>query len=136
MKNAILYPLLLLSVLVGCHPTGQQENIASHVVSQIRIESENHPQLTLRIYTDGQKINRILRYIRSLDKMPTAKAAAEDAQQPSATITLVRADGSRKQYRQWGNLYFQGDNAVWKQLPLDTGAQFWDILLQTPSDPT
>ncbi len=135
MKNAILYPLLLLSLLVGCHPSASQENISSHVVTEVLIESYNHPDISVRRYTSDEKISKVLRYIRSLEKMPTARAAADDSQQsPSATITIIRADGSQKQYRQWGNLYFQAANTVWKQLPNDTGAQFWSILQETPSD--
>ncbi len=133
MKKSLLCCLLLLTVLTGCVPGREPESINSHIVRQIRVESPSHPELD-RLYTSDKNMNKILRYIRSLQNMPTAKAAATEVPQPAVIITLTRADGTTKQYQQWGNLYFQGENAVWKQLPFDTGARLWQILEDTPSD--
>ncbi len=133
MKKSFFCLLILLGLLTGCHPQPKPESLESHIVCQIRVESTSHPELS-RLYTSDAKMGKLLRYIRSLRNMPTAQAAAAEIPQPAAVITIIRADGSIKQYQQWGNLYFQGENAVWKQLPFDTGARLWQLLEDNPSD--
>ncbi len=132
----ILFTALLGACLciAGCSGTQKNQQIAASMITSVEVVCENCPEATYRRYTSDEKIRQILLYIRSLGNMATADRRETAPAQCRATITMTRADGSRKICRQWGESYFQTDDAPWQRLPKDKGRRLWQLLKDIPSD--
>ena len=127
--------LLVLTIfLSGCRPQ-EQTDVAAHIVTQITITCQTCDQFTRRYYNTHQKMQAILLYLRSVGP----GFAPEEDPEPLAgrviCITLYRADGTTRIYRQKNDRYLQEGNGPWKKIKPEWGATLYQLLLENESDP-
>jgi hypothetical protein len=132
-KKGILI-LLMCALLSGCRPQ-KQTDVASHIVTEITITWQADDQLTHRYYNTHKKMQQILLYLRSVSPGFTPDEDPETLGGQEVRITLRRADGSAKVYRQKNDRYLQEEANPWKQIKPEWGASLYQIVLENESDP-
>ena len=126
--------LLLAFCLAGCKPK-EHANVASHIVTGITITCESCNDFTRRHYNTHEKMQKILLYLRSVGPGFTPDEDPEPLSGRVIYITLYRADGTTKVYRQKGDRYLQEGTNPWKTIRADWGASLYQIILENDSDP-
>jgi hypothetical protein len=128
-------PILLLCCLLwGCHGR-EAADVASHIVTEISVTCQYGDQLAHRYYNTHEKMQQILLYLRAVSPGFTPKEDPDALKGTVVHITLHRADGSVKVYRQKEDRYLQEENGSWKQIKAEWGADLWRILWENESDP-
>ena len=133
MKRKFLFSgLLFLMFLGGCRKDASQS--ASHVVTRIRISCQKEDAQILRHYTDQQKMEYVLLYLRLLQ--PERMIPVPEAQPTGELyrITLERADGSVTEYRQRDHQYLSKDKAPWQRIDPAQAEGLYRLLRALPSD--
>lgn len=130
----VLILLLLSFCLTGCKPRVHTD-VASHIVTEITITCETCNDFSQRYYNTHEKMQQILLYLRSV----SPGFAPDEDPEPLAgrviCITLRRADGTTKIYRQKDDRYLQEGTSPWKKIKPEWGASLWQIIAQNESDP-
>jgi hypothetical protein len=125
---------MLCCLLWGCRNRGAVD-VTSHIVTEISITCHYGAQQSYRYYNTHEKMQQVLLYLRAVSPGFTPKDDPETLDGTIVHITLHRADGSIKVYRQKDDRYLQeGDNS-WKQIKAEWGADLWRILQENESDP-
>lgn len=130
-----MWPILLLCCLLwGCRRQGSAD-VTSHIVTEITVTCQYGDQLAHRYYNSHKKMQPVLLYLRAVSPGFTPKEDPDTLEGAVVHITLHRADGSTKVYRQKEDRYLQEDNKAWKQINEEWGADLWRILWENESDP-
>ena len=120
--------ILLCLALCGCS-MGQLTPSFPRLVTQISVSEirdgvpENHS------YTDFEKMETLLNYLRLLDPYPPVDLSPETFLADSYEITLHLSDGSSSVYRQLHNQYLQRNDGQWYRIDASMGSQLPDLLL-------
>lgn len=133
MKKAWLF-LLLLFLLSGCGRR-QDVHVTSHIVTEITVTCESCTHFTRRYYNTHEKMQQILLYLRAVSPGYPTREDPEPLAGRVICITLHRADGTRKVYRQKGSRFLQQGGQPWRQINREWGATLYRILLENESDP-
>lgn len=133
MKKVILW-LLLPFMLTGCQPRVHTD-VSSHIVTEMTITCETCSEFTRRYYNTHEKMQKILLYLRSVSPGFTPDEDPEPLAGRVICITLQRADGTTKIYKQKGDRYLQEGTNAWKKIKPEWGATLYQIILENESDP-
>lgn len=133
MVKKVLLFIILVIFTAGCRPQPQTD-VAAHIVTEITITCQNCNDFTRRYYNTHEKMQKILLYLRSVSPGFTPEEDPEPLAGRVICITLHRADGSTKIYRQKGDRYLQEGTKPWKKIKPEFGAGLWQILLENASD--
>ena len=127
MKYAISVLLLLSFFLSGCEKSAEVA-----VVSQISVVQEKDG--CRRIYTDTQKMQRVLNGLRQLGQRyrPEADPAVLDV--PETYITLEFSDGSYSYYCLKGDRYIRENHCSWQQTDPTRLCRLQFLILALPGD--
>jgi hypothetical protein len=126
--------LLLAFCLAGCRPQTHTD-VASHIVTEITITCQTCNDFTRRHYNTHEKMQKILLYLRSIGPGFTPDEDPEPLAGRVICITLYRADGTTKIYRQKDDLYLQEGVGPWRKIKPEWGASLYQIILENDSDP-
>ena len=135
MKNRLLklwLSVCAISCLLGCHK--QVDMQQCRVVTGIAVTYLNGPIQCQRQYSNPDKMQQILDYLR------TAAAYGVPAEDPENTagsdfyIVLSYSDGCQKYYRQKANRFLRDTDGIWKKLDPSRGAKLGQIIGQMESD--
>ena len=133
LKKMLLF-LLLVLFMAGCRPANPTD-VASHIVTEIAVTCQSCNEYTRRYYNTHEKMQKILLYLRSVTPGFTPDEDPEPLAGRIVLITLHRADGTTKVYRQKGDRSLQEGNGPWKKIKPEWGASLWQLLQETESDP-
>ena len=118
-------------LLTGC---GQKESAAgSRVVTGVQVTFQEEDVQLFRHYTQEQKMEYVLLYLRLLKKKGLAKPQPDTVRREYC-ITVTRADGSRTVYRQRAHRYLSVDGSPWENIAPAQAAELYKLLRYVPSD--
>lgn len=129
-----LFFLLLAILLTGCYRNSHTD-VASQIVTEITVTCETCTEFTRRYYNTHEKMQPILLYLRAVSPGFKPDTDPEHLSDRIICITLQKADGSTKVYRQKADRYLQQDHGDWRKINPEWGVTLYRILLENDSDP-
>lgn len=133
LKRTLVF-LLLAILLTGCHRNSHTD-VASQIVTEITVTCETCTEFTRRYYNTHEKMQPILLYLRAVSPGFKPDTDPEHLSDRIICITLQKADGSTKVYRQKADRYLQQDHGDWRKINPEWGVTLYRILLENDSDP-
>lgn len=103
------------------------------VVTKVSVEWTENSTNFQRIYTDQDKMNKLLIYLRTLKpQIPTELPEISDG--PEYRILLELNDGSQVRYAQYGLSFFSKNEGPWQVIDSDRAVRLALIVEAFPSD--
>ena len=132
----ILFVLLLCLLLSGCS-MGQIMSAPSRcrVVTQVAVTAARHGAVTNHHYTQPEKMEQFLNYLRLLQPHPPVDVTPETFRADAYEITLTLSDGNRTVYRQLHDQYLQCNGGKWQKIDPKLGSRLSALLDSLPEDP-
>lgn len=122
-----LLSILMCLLLAGCSVPPREK---SRLVTEIKIES-NRPELC-RAYTEPQKMETVLYYLRSLKRGHVAQTDPERFSGTHFHIELRYSDGSNRHIFQQADRYLSEDYKPWKEV--EYGMFLTPLIQNMPND--
>ncbi len=123
--------LLLVLVCTGCSRKSAQP---VQVVQKITVSIANRRDIPVRVYSDSHKMQRLLDYLRRLDRRDTRDQSAEAGDGITFLITLHKSDGSITVYRQKAWRYLHTTAKGWQKLEPRQAQHLALLLAALPGD--
>ena len=135
--NRKIFPLFLLCCclvfLPGCKGASSP-NALCRVVTQVDITGREKDVSIHRRYTDTQKMQWVLIYLRTLKPGIKPQFPPEDALGETYEISLKFSDGSEKIYRQADHRFLSQDFHPWQSIAPGRAAGLYALMRAFPSD--
>lgn len=135
MKIRLLKIWLLAAVttcLLGCHK--QVDMQQCRVVTGVSVTYLNGPIQCQRQYTNADKMQQILNYLRTANPYGVPAEDPEAAEGSDFYIVLSYSDGCQKYYRQKANRFLRDTDGIWKKLDPSRAEKLGQIIGQMESD--
>lgn len=136
MKNLTKIRVLLcvfLFLLSGCRRDGPPKP-ACRVVTGVDISFRYEDMRLQRHYTNSEKVESVLLYLRLLKPLGKASHAQELPEEDLYEITVHLSDGSDRIYRQKAHRYFSRPERPWEQIDPGQASQLYQLMRHYPSD--
>ncbi len=104
------------------------------VVTQVDIFCQKGELPIHRCYTDPDKMQSVLLYVRLLKPRGTPEVNPLSLNKEVYQITLHLSDGSKHIYQQTGHRYFQNYQGMWKKILPQSAAGLYALMEHLPSD--
>ena len=127
--------LLIPFILMGCTRIDREQPGRPRAVIRILASYDSNTVKLQRAYTDAEKMQAVLTYLRCLEPSGPIQQTPAPDQRPQAHIRLYYSDDSVKDYFQLGDQYLQIDDGPWQNIPPDRGREFPILLGLMESDP-
>ena len=129
----VVFLCFFLAFLPGCSKQTTQTKPLCRVVTAVEIVGQEKGVQIHRKYTDTQKMQWVLLYLRTLQ--PDIRPSAS----PQATVSLYEisltfSSGERKTFRQAAHRFFCADPRSWHVIDPARAAGLYAILRHVPSD--
>ena len=132
MKKIIVLVLLCGVLLGGCYPIDAEIPGHPRVVTGITAAYESGAVTLRRSYTDSEKMQAVLTWLRCLKPYGSAEAVTEA--DSSATVTLHYSDSTEKVYELLAGQYLRVNGGAWQNLNPDQGQELPLLLGMLESD--
>jgi len=126
--------LLTALLLAGCTRVDQTQPGRPRVVTRIQASYNSGTVKLQRTYTDAEKMQAVLTYLRCLDVSGPAESPPADDEMPLGHVRLYYSDNTYKDYFQRSDRYLQINGGPWQNIPLDRGREFPILLGLMESD--
>lgn len=126
---------IILFAFSGCTyyaPSGKTHPV--RVVTQIDVTATHEGALLEYRYTENEKMEAILHYLRQLKPDHFTPIAADTFRTDAYEIRLTLSDGSNTVYRQIYNEYLQKDQGPWRSIDQTRGGTLLHLLSNMSSD--
>ena len=127
-----LYLCLFAIFLSGCVTKGRKP--LCRVVTQVDISCQQEDVHIYRHYTDNQKMEYVLLYLRLLEPLGIPDTDPEQIPADVYEITLQFSDGCSKIYRQKDHRYLAAGTLPWKIIDPGQAAGLYTLMRRIPSD--
>lgn len=134
MKKMMILLLLLLPLLYGCSNIDQQMPGRPKVVTKVTADYVSGSITLRREYTDSEKMQAVLTYLRCLRPFGTVESDPETAEGSQVRITLLFSDDTTKTYDQRADQYLRVDQGSWQNIPPEQGRELALLLGLMESD--
>lgn len=134
MKKTVTLMLITLFLLSGCSRIDQQTPGKPKVVTKITADYFSGSVTLQRAYTDAEKMQAVLTYLRCLRPFGAAETDPETADGSRVHITLYYSDNTTKIYQQRADQYLRVDNGVWQNILPERGRELALLLGLMESD--
>lgn len=131
MKKICYFIILFACMLAACGKTVPQP---ASVVTRITVSTSLDRNTPIRVYSDSQKMKKLLDYLRLLDRRTVSDREAESVDGITWLITLHRSDGSIAVYRQKTFHCLYSPRAGWQKLYPRQAQRLKLLLAAMPSD--
>ena len=121
-------------IMCGCAKNNTKTHPFCRVVTRVDITCQHEDLLIRRHYTDTQKMESVLIYLRLLKPLTISVADAEGVDADIYEITVHLSDGVRRVYRQKAHRYISKDFRAWKDVDPGHAAQLYALMRHYPSD--
>ena len=132
-KLCLIFLMFSLFMITGCGSKNTNKN-SSTLVTKIDIVYSQHDTTDTRIYTNPEKMEVILLYLRLLRPTGTPQADPEQFQDDVFKITLHFADGHERIYRQRANRFLSAGEKAWYTVNPDHAQVLRSIFQDMPAD--
>ena len=131
----ILLSMIFLSI-AGCShaPLRPSEPEEFRVVTQIDVLYQKEPLVSEGNFSDPEKMQKILWYLRSISPYGTPTDDPEQVSGSDFYITLHYSDNTKKVYQQRDNRFMRIDNGPWKRIDPKKAVMLSQILGTIDSD--
>lgn len=116
---------LFVFLLAGC---AKREQKPPAVVTKVNVIYNHAGFDIMRSYTDTEKIEEILEYLRLQKTVGRAEMDPERLFGDVFRIEVLLSDGQRRVYRQYANRYISKDNRPWRKIKPGYGSGLYKIL--------
>ena len=120
------------ALLCGCRE--KEPDAASRLVSQVDITCQEEDVQISRHYTDPQKMENVLLYLRLLKPKITPQAEASAAEGEIYHIRVRRADNTEILYWQKDHRYFAKGQEPWREIEPEQADGLYRLIRQMDSD--
>jgi len=132
-KGFFIFFLFLFSIwLFGCKTDSSAE--ISHMVTQIDISCQQEDVHIHRHYTDPEKMEKYLLYLRLLELGDTPSMDAEHVDADVYRITVLLSDGRQRIYRQKDHRYWSTQMRPWQTIDPAQAAGLYHLMRTVPGD--
>lgn len=138
MKKAIKVLILFCFsaiIMPGCVKNDSQIKPSVRVVTQVDISCQKDNLLLQRHYTDPQKMEYVLLYLRLLKPGEKPDTLPQTQSDDLYQITVSLSDGSKRTYRQLAHRYFSRESRPWQLIDPKQAAGLYLLMQKLPSDP-
>lgn len=123
--------IFLIFLMNGC---GRKTPILPRVVVRIDVAFDSRHCSLRRAYTEDEKIEQILSYIRTIGVQKTPQIDPTVQKTSLYHITLHFSDGQKKFYCQKGSVYWREGHSPWKEVSKNSTQGFLQTISAMPSD--
>ena len=135
MKRLFLFLLIILSLpLTGCSKADLPLQPLCRTVTQVSVTASHNGAVTYHTYTESEKMETMLNYLRLLFPDTSANIEPETFRSDAYRITVNYSDGNHSTYYQIYNDFLKKDDGKWQKIAADQGAALYPILCSMPSD--
>ena len=134
MKRKIFLLCVLCFVLLFLPGCMKKKTALCRVVTQVDITGKEKDVQIHRHYTDTQKMQWVLIYLRTLKPGIKPQFPPEDALAETYEISLKFSDGSEKIYRQADHRFLSQDFHPWQSIEAGRAAGLYTLMRKLPSD--
>ena len=124
----------VLFILSGCIKNDTLQKPLCRVVTQVDISCQTEHMLMQRHYTQPEKMEYVLLYLRLLKPSGKPDVDPEQLNKDVYNITVFLSDGTKRLYRQKAHQYFASDSGPWKKIDPEKAAGLYRIMEKIPSD--
>ena len=132
-RLCLIFLMLSLFMITGCG-SKNTSNHSSALVTKIDIVYSQPDTTDTRSYTNPEKMEVILLYLRLIRPTGTPQADPEQFQNDVYKITLHFADGHERIYRQRANRFLSAGEKAWYTVDPDHAQVLQSIFQDMPSD--
>lgn len=133
-KQRMLSWMLCFWMLLFCGCGKETVPPACRVVTQVDIFCQHEDVQIRRHYTQPQKMEYVLLYLRLLKPQGMPQIDPEQVDADVYEITVKLSDGEVKRYRQKDHRYFSEGSLPWQTIDPEQASQFYRLLGKIPSD--
>ena len=136
MKKAKFWVLLLLTAVIfsGCVYAANTEKPLLRVVTKIHVSYENGPIRTQQTFTQEEKIDKILNYLRGIRPYGKPEQDPETVQGSLYRIILYHSDGYQKHYLQKSDRFMKIEDGKWEKIDSGKAKALGNLLGRMESD--
>lgn len=135
MKKLLIVLCLSATLLCGCGKKDPPPEPLARVVTQVDISCQHGHTLIRRHYTDPDKMEYVLLYLRLLKPRGKPEQDPEQLEHAVFEITVHLSDGNKRHYRQKAHRYFSRDSRPWELIDPAQAAGLYRLMEKVPSDP-
>lgn len=131
-----LFILFCFSAIIvsGCSANDAKQKPLCRVVTQVDISCQQEDVLIQRHYTDNQKMESVLLYLRLLKPLGKPETDPETVDADVYEVTVCLSDGQKRIYRQKGHRYLAKGISPWQAIDPEQAAGLYALMRQFPSD--
>lgn len=123
-----------LFLLPGCGKKAAPKTPLCRVVTQVDIAGQEKDVQIYRHYTDEQKAQWVLIYLRTLKPSIRPQSPPENSKNSRYEITLTFSDGKQKVFRQAAHRYYAVEDRPWHAIDPAQASGLYALLRALPSD--
>lgn len=127
-----IWVLAVLLVLSGSIPKEPIRPL--RVVTQVRIDGYHGQQQVCRCYTQPEKIEAVLNYLRMQENKGMAQIDPERIVGDAYTVDVCLSDGQHHIYYQRADRYLSRDYHPWQRIDEEQAQIFYELLQENSSD--
>ena len=131
MKLFPVFAILTMLLLGGCK---KEVTVPSHVVTQIDISCQQEDVHIRRHYTNPEKMEKYLIYLRLLELKGAPEADPETVDAHTYEITVRLSDGRQRIYRQKDHRYWSSQMRPWQTIDPGQAAGLYHLMRTLPDD--
>lgn len=135
-KQIMVILFFFLTLTAGCRSQQSEATApeAYRVVTQIEIVYHHKPIVSEGTFSDPEKMQQILLYLRQISPYGTPAEDPEQAEGSDFYITLHYSDRSKKVYHQRADRFLRINNGPWKRIDPKKAMKLSEILATMDSD--
>ena len=136
-KFTLLFILFCFGTVIisGCSKQNTQLVPQCRVVTRVDISCVHEKGLIQRNYTDSEKMESVLLYLRLLKPFGKPETDPELIDAAVFEITVHLSDGDRHIYRQKDHRYFSENSHPWKKIDPTKASGLYALMRHYASDP-
>lgn len=120
--------------IAACRNNSDQKAPLCRVVTQVDIHGQEKDVQIHRHYTDNQKIQWVLIYLRTLNVSVKPQAPGENQTNSHYEISLTFSDGNHKVFHQTAHRFYRQQQRPWHAIDPAQAAGLYKLLRALPSD--
>lgn len=121
-------------IMSGCGNIDAPPTPLTRVVTRVDISCRREHMLIQRHYTDMEKMESVLLYLRLLKPMGKPGTDPDRIHKDVYEITVHLSDGNKRIYRQKAHRYFSANARPWKMIDPEQAAGLYTLMRKLPSD--
>ena len=132
MKKLFVFVLLFATILCGCRK--KNTSSAPNFVTQVDVSCQQNGKTFSIHYTDNEKIEAVLLYLRLLKANKRLKQLPPARDNSIYEIQVHLSNGERRLYKQVDHRYIWRKKTGWNTIPAEQASRLYALLRHYPSD--